>query len=182
MRGWWLNLRIGLRDFVCLSGVLHLLFCSIVFYFLSSLFFTLPLPLPVRDEVMQRGEQLFIPSPSSNIRVMIRLEKTRKRITHLHSIIIWKSKLPHPSSLSFTTFFFSLRNMSIVRALYIILIRKPHFYFNLYFLFSTTQLLLPGTTASLQHGGCRRACTYGRRAATVRYSACMGGNFTQPRL
>lgn len=120
---------------VYLSGVLHLLFCSIVFFVLVFSFFTLPLPLPVRDEVMQRGEQLFIPSPSSNIRVMIRLEKTRKTITQHHHHLEVKT----PSSLIIIiihNILFLLRNMSIVRALYLSthLIGKTSFLLSILFL------------------------------------------------
>lgn len=123
-RGWF-NRRIGRRDALSICSVCvmvnsptSIVSCST---FLSSHF--LPY-LPVPNEVMQRGEQLFIPPPSHPTFMCDEVGQDKKNYTlahHHHSEVKTPSSLiTHHSSFT-NTFLFSLRNMSIVRALYYII-------------------------------------------------------------
>jgi hypothetical protein len=117
------------------SGVSAPIFCSILSYFLFSLF----LPLPIRDEVMQRGEQLFIPppSPSSNIRVCDEVGKNQEGKLHIYTSSSFGSQnsYAYPSSfITNYTFFFLLSSSKHVYCsglFYIILIAKNPSYFSI---------------------------------------------------
>lgn len=93
----WLNLGIGSRD-SCVCLCLVLCTCSSVLYLFLFSFSFLPYPFPFRDEVMQRGEQLFIPPPPPTIRVCD--EKTGEDKEKNYTFAHHHSEVKPPSSSS----------------------------------------------------------------------------------
>jgi hypothetical protein len=99
------------------------------------------LPLPIRDEVMQRGEQLFIPSPPPTTFVCVmKLERIRKEnYTSTHHHLEVKTPYSYPSSFitNYTFLLPSSKHVYCSGLLYIILIHKNtyfYFFFSIFYL------------------------------------------------